>query len=574
MDKVIRVVAAVLDTGRLIMYKQDGETIDVLQGDPRIRKLTDKVFPEIERQKFSDLTEEDLSNPSENYSHYAETEAQLGGMVKFFRMLKTEAEKVLALFAEEGFNSVKQVGDIPVKGVPGGYADGDAYRQDDEVEEGTTQPQTKSQAAVAQIMAQAAPASSPEFQQMSKEQAQETTVVAVVEDGTCIPGIEQIDIQLRGLAAKLGSPEGIANFFRRVTSVKRAHTVQDLLKFMERGELPIADDGSVLVYKRLKSTDEAGVFVDCHTRSVKQRVGSWVFMDDRLVDPNRHNECSNGLHVARRDYLSSFSGDVTVLAKLAPEDVIAVPHGDARKLRARGYHIIAQLNYDDARAVNSNKPMSDSVLLGNAAAGNHIGIVEHVQILDQNRTDNSVKYTKINADDPVELNSALQSQSLESVDKDAPVHVDAAAVATKKTTEKAPVKKAPIKRPVDVLVEAFQKAKSDKAKRAAASNLMVFKKNAKKGWDKLGVSAEIAAQVTELVPVAEPAKPVKETKPEPVIPATGTPKERIAAGLAAKTLTRQIALDILQIKKASKKGWSALGVNSTQEKKILQLASK
>lgn len=565
MDKVIRVVAAVLDTGRLIMYKQDGETIDVLQGDPRIRKLTDKVFPDIERQKFSDLTEEDLSNPSENYSHYAETENQLGGMVKFFRMLKTEAEKVLALFAEEGFDQVRQVGTIP---------DGGNQEEDDEIEEGTTQPQTKSQAAVAQIMAQAAPASSPEFQQMSKDQAEETTVVAVTEDGTCIPGIEQIDIQLRGLAAKLGSPEGIANFFRRVSSVKRAHTVQDLLKFMEKGELPIADDGSVLVYKRLKSTDEAGVFVDCHTRSVKQRVGSWVFMDDRLVDPNRHNECSNGLHVARRDYLSSFSGDVTVLAKLAPEDVIAVPHGDARKLRARGYHIIAQLSYDDARAVNSNKPMSDSVLLGNAAAGNHIGIVEHVQILDQNRTDNSVKYTKINADDPVELNSALQSQSLESVDKDAPVHVDAAVVATKKTTEKAPVKKAQIKRPVEVLVEAFQKAKSDKAKRAAASNLMVFKKNAKKGWDKLGVSAEIAAQVTELVPVAEPAKPVKEAKPEPVIPATGTPKERIAAGLGHKPLTRQLALDILQIKKASKKGWSALGVTQAQEKEILKLASK
>ncbi|MNO13137.1 hypothetical protein D3C76_27630 [compost metagenome] len=559
MENVTRVIAAVLDKSRLIMYKPDGTTLEILQGDPRIKHLTDKVFPDIDRQEFSDLSEQDLENPSENYSHYAETEAQLGGMVKFFRMLKTEAEKVLALFAEDGFNGVKQAGEIPAPG------------NQDEEEEGTTQPQTKSQAAVAQIMAQAAPASSPEFQQMSKEQAEETTVVAVTEDGTCIPGIEQIDVQLKAIAAKLGSPEGIANFFRRVTSVKRAHTVQDLLKFMEKGELPIADDGSVLVYKRLRSTDEAGVFVDCHTRTVKQRVGSFVFMDDKLVDPNRYNECSNGLHVARRDYLNSFSGDVTVLAKLAPEDVIAVPHGDARKLRARGYHIVVQLSAADANLVNGNRPMQDTVLLGNVAAGNHVDILEHVQILDQQRTDKSVKYTTLSDAETVQLDGDKKSGSLETLDKDAPVHVDAASVAKKKP---AGTKKAEIKRPIDTLIDAFKKAKSDKAKRAAASNIVVFKKNAKKGWDKLGVSDELAKEITELVPLAQPAKPVKEAKPEPVIPATGTPKERIAAGLGHKPLTRQLALDILQIKKASKKGWSALGVTAAQEKEILKLASK
>lgn len=557
MENVIRVVAAVLDKTRLIMYKPDGSTLEILQGDPRIKHLTDKVFPDIDRQKFSDLSEQDLENPTENYSHYAETEAQLGGMVKFFRMLKSEAEKVLNLFAEDGFNGVKQAGEIPVAG-----------NQEDEE---STQPQTKSQAAVAQIMAQAVPASSPKFTQMSKEQPEETTVVAVTEDGTCIPGIEQIDIQLKAIAAKLGSPEGIANFFRRVASVKRAHTVQDLLKFMEKGELPIADDGTVLVYKRLRSTDEVGVFVDCHTQTVKQKVGSFVFMDDKLVDPNRHNECSNGLHVARRDYLSSFGGDVTVLAKLAPEDVIAVPHGDARKLRARGYHIVAQLSEADAKLVNSNKSMQDTVLLGNVAAGNHVDVLDHVQILDQQRTVKSVKYTTFSGHETIQLDNGKKAESLETLDKEAPVHVDAASVAKKKP---AGTKKVEIKRPIDTLIDAFKKAKSDKAKRAAASNIVTFKKNAKKGWDKLGVSEELAKEITELVPLAQPAKPVKEAKPEPVIPATGTPKERIAAGLGHKPLTRQLALDILQIKKASKKGWSALGVNVAQEKEILKLASK
>ena len=107
-------------------------------------------------------------------------------------------------------------------------------------------------------------------------------------------------------------------------------------------------------------------------------------MDKSLVDPVRNNECSNGLHVARRGYISNFSGNVCVLAKLAPEDVIAVPDYDANKMRVCGYHIIAELTQEQHNLLNNNRPITEvesgKLLLANALVGNHINRTHSVHI--------------------------------------------------------------------------------------------------------------------------------------------------------------------------------------------------
>src|SRR5690606_843747 len=122
------------------------------------------------------------------------------------------------------------------------------------------------------------------------------------------------------------------------------------------------------------------------TRRVKQRIGSFVHMDENLVDPNRRNECSNGLHVARRGYVGNFNGDAIVLAKVRPEDVIAVPEYDANKMRVCGYHIVAELTPAQYEAINQNRPITDAAgggeLLAKVIAGDHIGIIEKVKITE------------------------------------------------------------------------------------------------------------------------------------------------------------------------------------------------
>jgi hypothetical protein len=107
-------------------------------------------------------------------------------------------------------------------------------------------------------------------------------------------------------------------------------------------------------------------------------------MDISLVDHNRRNECSNGLHVARRGYIRSFNGNVCVLAKVRPEDVIAVPDYDANKMRVCGYHIIAELTPEQFQAVERNQGIDTAPggaeLLAKAMSGDHIGITQRVKI--------------------------------------------------------------------------------------------------------------------------------------------------------------------------------------------------
>lgn len=456
MDTPLHVIAAVVDTQQLTLYLKDGSTEVIHQGDSRIRPLVDKVIPALENQGYCLLDRQDLSVAS----HYSTVEDRTQGFVQFFRTFKATMENLFTEFAtlaEAPAPSTDPVAPVKAGQLP---------------------------SAVAEVMANAVPSSHSAFHTPLNENE---TVVAVVGGHTVVPGVEKLDLQLQGVASNLGSPEGVSNFFLRLASVERNHSIQDLLTFMEKGELPLADDGSVLVYKRLNSTHEPDVFVDCHTGKVKQRVGSHVFMDEKLVDPDRHQECSNGLHVARRDYLHSFNGNVTVLAKLAPEDVIAVPHRDARKLRAKGYHIVAQLSAEDARLVCGNHPMKDAVLLGNVIRGNHVGVLETVEIHGQQGED--VVITPVSQAVPtVKLQQNLQGKSLDTLPeaKAEDAQVDAAQLA--KNLAKANSPRSRIRQLLD----------QGPLTKARAKDILAIKKAAKKAWDKLGVTPSELDRILKL----------------------------------------------------------------------------
>lgn len=210
------------------------------------------------------------------------------------------------------------------------------------------------------------------------------TIVAIV-DGKVIPGMENIEAQLEH--ANKNNSIGMVNFLTRISKVidKRGHSIEDLLAFLRKGDLPIAEDGSVVAYKALRR--EGDYYVDCHSGNVKQKVGDYVFMKEEMVDANNRKSCSNGLHIARRDYLSGFSGDVIVICKIAPEAFIAVPVDDTSKVRVSGYHILAELSKEARQLLMNNTPMTSkhksAVLLTNILEGNHINIVNRVEITGQ-----------------------------------------------------------------------------------------------------------------------------------------------------------------------------------------------
>ncbi len=557
-----RIIAMVVDIHNLTLYKEDGETIVIAQGDYRVEKLVGLILPAIEANGEYFLKGEDM----QAYSPFREAETALEGLVTFFKAGKAKVEEIMARFSDPTPQPALSVGSVPVKLEP--------QKVTEVLEQAAP---TRSEAAVAEIMAAAIPSSDPSFGAKDLPHAEETTIVAVLSDGSIIPGMENLDVQMRALVAGMGSPDGVANFFIRLSGVKRQHAVADLLKFMQKGELPIADDGSILVYKRLNRTSTEGVFVDCRSGNVKQRVGSLVFMDEALVDANRRNECSNGLHVARRDYLNSFEGNVCVLAKLAPEDVIAVPHGDARKLRAKGYHIIAVLSQEDHDNVVRNRPLQDTALLGNAASGNHVGVIETVEITTSNGGGLIVKEVEVAPAAPTEDNGrrAKSLDALPNKGEEGESSVDPRAIAMRNAP--APVtpvetEQAKLYRNVVVHADAY-----------AAKMLLALKKTKKKGWVSLGLPAnagELCEKVMNAVQTPPPAVPATPPAPAPVKVVTKadlakmsqTEKAMYHYDVYKKNPVKANAAAVVAFKKASKKSWTALGLDDAIGKRLVEKA--
>lgn len=650
MNYPLQIVGFVIDIHNLTMYKADGDTLTVPQGDPRIKELVAKL---VDAKTQCDnlgvafsymLQSEDMND--KNY--FAEAEKQTNGLVRFFRMAKSKVKALVDKFVEPigfmevgtkaapemehsvtGSKAAEAIAEVMEQAVPVATIIVEEVPPTPIYPKAEERPLTKSQAAVDEIMAGAIHSSSPNFNNTQGETEETaTTIVAVLNDGTIIPGAEALSEQAAAVAQGAGSGNGLANFMRRAGMIKRGHSVEDLLKFVQKGELPLADDGCVLVYKLLRKTKEEGVFVDCHSRNVKQRVGSFVHMDEQLVDPNRSKDCSNGLHVARRDYLGSFGGDVCVLAKLAPEDVIAVPQYDARKLRAKGYHIIAELTDSDRRRVCSNQPMEDQVLLGNAIAGIHAEIIEYVKITEQYGGGLVVTTVDSAQHGMPTLDQSLAGQSLDHLEnkaKPAPedCQVDARELALKtaskpvQTVAESPATPAqPVKvqqaRPVDLLVQAYRDAVGNPLEQLkAAQALLAFKKSAKKSWTALGVEIKVWEPAVDLVHAAEtappapveavaktlpkdkprnddhmlpkavkakkpavkaPAKPKADPKPKAAKPAAATGVKKMTqqeemaklVGLYEKNPDKMNARAIYNFKQKAKKGWDVLGVTDAK----------
>lgn len=494
MTNLVKIVAAIVDTSYLTLYKADGSTMIIPQGDPRVRKIIGEVSPQIIQNGFAMV---DLTVHVENT--YKKFEEETKGSVKFFKIAKDKLKSWFSSKNEEVQSVV--VGQIPQisnaveeilkHATPVTHTDfneQDLDKQRNIVEEGGLTPTDKGDVSTASH-----------------------TVIAVT-NNTVVGGVEKIKTQF-DRALRLGSTAGVTAFLERAGKVagERSHSIDDLLKFMERGDLPIADDGSILIYKVLNKRD--GKFYDVHSGNVPQWVGAYVHMDPSLVDHNRNNECSNGLHVARRGYISQFPGSVCTLCKVAPEDVIAVPTYDANKMRVCGYHILFELSPEQFNLVKANKPISDdkagALMLAHAMTGKHIGRTDAVKI-------GGHEGTKIE---------------------------------TKKLSEAQPVVIAETVAPVEALVNP-----------------------AKEVLDAPVVLKDVAKQVKAVPKAAK--KPVAKSKgkAKPVANNLGSPRERIQKLLAVGITSQGVAQSVLKLKKDAKKGWNALGVSDAQVVEITRIA--
>lgn len=543
MTNLTRIVAIVIDTKKAVLYKHDGTTVELLQGDERLRPIVEHATPLLSSQGWAEVDLQ-LNNDWKDF------EEKTNGAVRLFRIAKSKLANLFGRKTEplqEG-----SIGQVPNQ------------------QEGTAGDAKVSmaQAAVAEIMKHATPVTANDFDE-KKVAAQrptaaqpgqytdltdkittdghdpyfdkhEDTIVAVTPKGAVIPGVERIKSQFAAVA-KTGDAKGLTLFLERLGAVaqQRKHTPEELLRFMERGDLPIADDGTIIVYKRLWR--QGDVFVDPHSKRVLQRVGSYVHMDASMVDDNRRTECSNGLHVARRSYIGSFAGDVVCLAKVRPEDVISVPNYDASKMRVCGYHLIAELTKEQYHAIIHNRPISDAPggeeLLNKAIAGDHIGINQMVKIQGQSGT--NLHITDVFADGEEAL-AAEQQEALAAAKAVTPVEGEKAEpsnVMKKVKTVSKKARKAKRKMAAKKAVAAAKKASTLEAVSTHPSACPVDVKAVQKlkEGDKTALKLEVPAPVTQ----------------------TDVVKALWDDALAGKAGKAQ---ELLDFKKKAKKGWAVWGL--------------
>ena len=127
---------------------------------------------------------------------------------------------------------------------------------------------------------------------------------------------------------------------------------QDLFKWLEKGQMPIFEDGDILGYKIILSN-----FTSVHRNkegiNISHAIGTEVSMPREDCDGDRNRTCSSGLHFCSLSYLPKY-GTVSnkdthriVIVKIDPVDVVAIPKDyNQAKARCCRYTVVNEVDYN------------------------------------------------------------------------------------------------------------------------------------------------------------------------------------------------------------------------------------
>lgn len=204
--------------------------------------------------------------------------------------------------------------------------------------------------------------------------------VAVKGDVLYWDGVEMHDALSKRMIAMLleGFPiEPMVNFKANLESNPSYRAVNELYSFLEKAKLPITPDGHFLAYKRVRKD-----FMDVYSGTVKNAPAyafteeernampmkeqgrrkevtidivndvTVVSMPRNMVNDDKDQTCSDGLHFCSEGYLSSYGGETVLIVKVNPADVVSIPSDyKDTKGRAWRYEIIGELGVSPEEAM-------------------------------------------------------------------------------------------------------------------------------------------------------------------------------------------------------------------------------
>ena len=119
------------------------------------------------------------------------------------------------------------------------------------------------------------------------------------------------------------------------------NAVEEIYEYCLAKDFEITEDGCLLAYKNVRK-DFSSIYDDGKT---KHAIGQITKVEN--FDTNRSRECSSGLHFCSKNYLSFYSGDVTIIVKINPMHICAIPKDyNFSKGRCTQYEMVGVMGKD------------------------------------------------------------------------------------------------------------------------------------------------------------------------------------------------------------------------------------
>ena len=279
-----------------------------------------------------------------------------------------------------------------------------------------------------------------------------------------------------------GNNAALQALMNRISTIDRQHSVEDLVRFIENSQMPVTADGRLVAFKRVQKRSDGNNY-DVHSGTILNNVGCRVQMDIEFVDPDRARDCSYGLHVASRGYLRGFGGNTLLLILVNPEDVIAVPEYDPKKVRVCSYDIVHEFTPEDMEHILSGDALNNSVWapINNLMKGTTYMINQIVQCGKHGMTPQATDTEVVSA------------QASESVSEDYYKEVKNSRTKeySKEEAVKA-IKQVKSKNKFRDLYDLFEKAEGWTDQKSRFADLQLYKRKQKKSWQALGATDEEA----------------------------------------------------------------------------------
>lgn len=158
--------------------------------------------------------------------------------------------------------------------------------------------------------------------------------------------------RLLSLMAQGFDVQPLVAFLENVTQNPDARAVSGLYDWLERGRLPISEDGCIIAYKIVGEN-----YKDIYTGTFDNSVGAVCEMPRFRVDDNPDRTCSAGLHFCSAEYLPHYGwgGHRVMLVKVNPRDVVAFPRDyNISKGRCCRYEVIQEVDRETAGSYFDN----------------------------------------------------------------------------------------------------------------------------------------------------------------------------------------------------------------------------